>query len=382
MANCSRLSLLLLLAATAGAETRLSGSIIAVGIAHKVRTLQLQPEGQFSVIDQSTGEMKRLETGRRYKVEADGGTRIILGPFLFSGPVRLLPGKPGEHVLVGERKYLGNILFRPNKDDTVTAIDEVGLEEYLCGVLPKEMSPDWPLEALKAQAVVARTFALNNLGRFSKSGYDLSDGMLSQVYGGLEIESERVKQAVAETSGQVLRWQGKLMPTYFHASSGGRTADPTEVWSPRGSTPKPLRGVHDRYDKDSPHADWSAYFRNYDILEAMSRHGIQGAVISNVRYGQRTSSGRLKDVRLRIDGDWVRVSTTDLRLWLGAQELKSTMIHVVKRRKNGIEFFGSGYGHGVGLSQWGARVQAEKGRDYRQILEYYFPGASLGTHDG
>ncbi|MFH1724150.1 MAG: SpoIID/LytB domain-containing protein [Elusimicrobiota bacterium] len=368
-----------------------SEPIIAVGIAHRVPKITVRPEGRFSVIDETTGEMKRLERGRAYTVEADEGERLILGPFLFFGPTRLLPGRPEEYVLIGERKYRGNLVFRPNKDETITVIDELGLEEYLYGVLPTEMSPEWPLEALKAQAVVARTFALNNLGKYSSSGYDLTDDSRSQIYTGITIESVRVRRAVKETAGQVIYWRGKRLPVHFHSCCGGRTTDPASVWGPlrtadageRGAaeSPRPLRGVRDRYCQDTPHYGWTAYFRKDDMLRALQRGGHNVATLTAIKPGRRTSSGYLRYLRLKLDGAWRRVAANDLRMWLGPAELKSTRIRRVTRRRKGFEFAGRGYGHGVGLCQWGARVQAERGGGYRDILGFYFPGAEIGPRE-
>ncbi|MFH2204665.1 MAG: SpoIID/LytB domain-containing protein [Elusimicrobiota bacterium] len=359
--------------------TRITESIIAVGIVHRAANLLLRPIGNFSVIDQSTGELQKLKHGTQYLVEADESQRLIIGKHLFFGPTRLLPGQPGEHVLIENRKYRGNILLQPNKDATVTAIDEMGIEEYLLGVLPKEMNPEWPLEALKAQAVVARTFALNNLGKFSTSGYDLSDDSFSQIYSGLEVESERVQRAVRETAGQVLAWNGKRLEVYFHSTCGGHTIDPATAWGTELSSrpPKPLRGVRDRYCRYSPSYQWETHLASDDILRHLDRHGISAARLTDIRVGRERKHGHASALELKLDGKWKKLSTHRFRLWVNPAELKSTHIRAITRQRNGFLFKGRGYGHGVGLCQWGARVQAVKGRGYRKILEHYFPGASI-----
>lgn len=356
---------------------RISESIIAVGIAHRAPKLRIRAEGNFSVIDQTTGELRKLDRGREYTVEGETGKYVVLGPHLFQGPARLLPGDPGEYVLIEGRKYRGNILFKPNLDDTITAIDEMGIEEYLYGVLPKEMSPTWPMEALMAQAIVSRTFALNSLGRHSESGYDVSDGPLSQVYTGLEIESERIREAVRRTSGRVLHWKGARMLAYFHSCCGGRTRDPDSVWGGFESVPKPLKGVRDRACRDTPHYTWSVYFRNGLILKALAERGLPSGRLKAIKPGKRSSSGRLISLKMKVGRRWIRVKARDLRTWLGASKLKSTWIRRIVRGKRGFEFIGSGYGHGVGLCQWGARRMAESGDGHREILGHYFPGAKI-----
>jgi len=351
--------------------------IVAVGIARAVPSISVRPRGDFSVIDQATGEMRSLESGKSYRVEGDAGRQVVFGPHLFTGPLRLLPGKPGEFVEIGDRKFSGNLVFQSNPDRTVTVVDEIDIEDYLLGVLPKEMSPSWPLEALKAQAVVARTYALNNLGRYSEKGYDLRDDAISQMYSGVTETAPSVLRAVRETTGLTLSYAGKRLAAYFHSSCGGHTADPATVWGGAGPTPKPLRGVRDRYCRLSPHQSWTAYFRTDDILAALQTRGLNAATLAQIREGRRARSGYLADVNLKLDRAWRVVSANQLRMWLGATELKSALIAKIRRRSKGYEFRGHGYGHGVGLCQWGARAQAERGHDFETILAFYFPGAAL-----
>jgi len=350
--------------------------LIAVGIANRVPALTFTPRGSFRVIDQSTGEITRLQDGRAYKVEADSGGQLVLGPHLFSGPTRILPGSDGEFVLIGDSKYRGNLLFQPDPNGkTLTLIDEVGIEDYLYGVLPREMSPTWPIEALKAQAVVARTFALNNLGRYSAEGYDLTDDDKSQVYGGITIESERIAKAVKKTRGETLYYKGEPLQVYFHSSCGGRTASPEEIWGGDVKSPRPLRGVRERVCRYSPVYRWTAFFRTHDLLRAVQKYGWNVTRLTRVRVGERTRSGRARTFDMRVDRSWKPIASGRLRALLGASQLKSTMVDSIKARRGGFEFRGRGYGHGVGFCQWGARIMAERGASYRDILKKYFPGA-------
>ena len=367
-------------AQTPRAGGRITDSILQIGIARKARLITLSPQGRFSVIDQATGRTQTLESGQSYLVASDAQQRISLGSFVFSGATRLLPGGPEDTVLVAGKKYRGNFIFKPSEGGTVTVVDEVGIEDYLRGVLPHEMSPDWPLEALKAQAVVARTFALTNLGKYAGAGYDLSDDVGSQVYSGIAAPSKNVEAAVSETAGEVLQYQGSLLGVFFHSCCGGSTADPKDVWGRPAATPRPLRGVKDRYCRRSPHYQWSAYFANEDLLAALAAHGRDGARLNALRLGARSRGGLLKTFRLQLDGRRVDVRANDLRNWMGPSDIKSTQIWRVVERKRGYEFVGRGFGHGVGLCQWGARAQADAGRDYRKILSFYFPGAAIAHH--
>lgn len=376
-------AVLLALAAGAAADpgaARLADRLVAVALFPKTASVSFVPNGRFRAVDQSSGELKDLASGTEYKVEAevgkDGKARLLFGPHLFGGPARLLPGQPDEFVAIGERKYRGNLLFRPNADATVTVVDELGIEEYLFGVLPHEMSPDWPLEALKAQAVVSRTYALQRLGRGGDGAYDLTDDASSQVYTGITVESERVRSAVRATAGRILTYGGKALPSYFHSTCGGHTAGSADVWG--GAEPPPLKGVRDRWCRISPHYRWEAYFSSDDIRAALQKNGFPVVRLDDIREGTHGSAGWLSDLRVKTEKGWRRIPANKFRLWVGPRDLKSMRIDRVKRRKKGYEFSGRGYGHGVGMCQWGARAQAEDGKGYLDILGHYFPGASLG----
>lgn len=364
------------------AVDRVSDSIIQIGIARRVRRLRIRPEGRFLVIDQTNGEVQRLTSGREYLVEADESRRLTVGPFLFLGQTRLMAQGPGSHLTIEGTRYRGSLILRPNPDSTVTAVEELGIEEYLQGVLPTEMSPEWPLEALKAQAVVARTFAINNLGKFSSSGFDLSDDTESQLYSGGELDDERVRRAVRETAGQILSFKQKTLPAFFHSCCGGHTADPASVWGSSEKSPAPTRGVKDGNCRACPQYRWTAYFAESDILAALQkRRRTSGLRLGSARAGSRDVSGRLREIRFTVDGKTVSVRANDFRNWMGANTLKSTLIERVERRKKGYLFSGRGYGHGVGLCQWGARALAERRRGYREILMHYFPKAEIATRD-
>jgi len=359
---------------------RVSDSIIQVGLANRARSVVLRMEGSFHAVDLHNGERHPLKRGELYEFHSDKSGRIHFGDIPLSGAVRLLPDGHEDYVKLGDKRYRGNMLLKPGDGGTVTVVNELGLEEYLYGVLAKEMSPDWPLEALKAQAVVARTWALNNLGKYSELGYDLTDDVRSQIYSGLDAEAERAQQAVRATAGQVLSYKGKLLTVFFHACCGGHTAPAAAVWGGIG-TPKPLRGVKDKHCARSPHYKWSAYFANDDILGALNDHGLDFERLDALRPGKRDASGWLKDIRVRCGRKTRTVKANDLRTWLGPTELKSAQIWRIIRRKKGYEFVGRGYGHGVGLCQWGAYAQAEQGRSYRKILAHYFPGATIVKRD-
>ena len=357
------------------------GTVLYVGIVPRTARITLRPLGRFSILEDKNGKSHGLQSRQTYPVTAPRRSQIAFGPYVFRGSIRLIPKDAQDSMMVGARKYHGKLRIRPNGDGTFSVISELDLEEYLYGVVPAEMSPDWPLEALKAQAVVARTFAMKNLGKFRASGFDLSGDSRSQVYGDPDRASPRVIEAVRSTRGEVLSWRGEILPAYFHSCCGGHTAGIQAVWGGHGKPPKPLRGVSDRWCKPSRDYEWTAYFSSDDILAELARHGYSLTKLKSIRPGRRDSSGFLQTVRLKTDQGTIEMRASDFRDWVGNTEIKSTKIMRIAKKSRGYLFAGRGFGHGAGLCQWGAYFMSKKNKSYKKILAYYFPGAKLAKLD-
>lgn len=381
-------ALLLLAALTTAAPY--TDRTISIGIAVRARELTLKPEAEF--ILRHGGAVRQLLKGRKYSLEAgprgltlDGkplaaSVRAPSAPPASEGQEALLePAEPGNTIQVGSKLYRARLRVRADEDSTVTAVAETAMEDYLLGVVPYEMEPDWPLEALKAQAVVARTYAYYNLGKHRRAGFDLTSDTRSQMYGGLGKESELVRQAVRQTRGEVLGYKGELLQVYYHACCGGRTADAATVWG--GYAPPPLKGVKDPWCARSPYYQWTAYFPFPAFLAAVSTEKMLGTRVKAIKIAARDKSGQVKAFSVRAGAETLTVKAVDLRRRLGSTELRSTRVEKVRALKKGVEFTGRGSGHGVGLCQWGARLQADDGRSYEKILAFYFPGSALSVVD-
>jgi stage II sporulation protein D len=352
---------------------------VQVAIVRQASGVTLAAEGDVVVVAPSGRRRPLRWKGPIPLKPREGG--LILADMRVASETRLVPA-PGVRVRVGSDPHIGTLILRLDPGQTITVVEEIGLEDYLLGVLPHEMDPDWPLEALKAQAVVARSFAYSNLGRFKKEGFDLTADTRTQVYRGLTDVNENVRSAVRQTRGEVLGWHGQLLRTYFHACCGGHTENAAEVWGgdPK-STPKPLRGVEDKWCATAPPMHWTAYFAWQDLMEAFAEKENLPGPLKSLRIGRRDVAGYVTDFVARAGNRDVAVKAADVRLLLGAGELKSTRLVRLSVKKKGVEFIGAGSGHGVGLCQWGARRQAEKGRSYEKILGFYFPGADLSVVD-
>ena len=265
---------------------------------------------------------------------------------------------------------------------------DLPLEEYVTGVVAAEGSVEEELEALKALAVAARTYALKNLRRHANEGYDFCDTTHCQRYlqtvGG-ERNHARFKntfrRAVAETAGEtLLDTEGRVAEAFFHAACGGMTADMKTLWGVEA--PGHLGGVNDEYCAAAPHA-WVDVIPAAKLAKALRGDALSdvGARLESITVTGRDRSGRVEF--LLLEGEGRRA----LRGWdfkmivgraLGWNLLKSSRFDVVRSGSDFV-FRGSGFGHGLGLCQEGAHEMARRGLAYRRILEHYFPGAGVGA---
>ena len=371
----SRLALLLAIPlwAAAPAERR-----IQIGIFPRADEISLVPRGRYMIAD-ADGLKQALSPGQRVRLEpAQGG--MLLGAFRLPAQAKLQPQADDAAVEIDGKRYRGTLLLRLDPGgETVTVVEELGIEDYLLGVLPYEMDSDWPLEALKAQAVVARTFAYTQLGKYRKDGFDLTTDTRSQVYGGRGSENAAVRKAVEGTRGEVLGYKGEILSVYYHACCGGHTSSPASIWG--GTAPAPLRGVRDRYCVSSPLARWTSYVTFEQLAVSLQKRRVEGGPIKRLEIGARDAAGYVRTFVARVGGETLRVKAAELRAALGGDRLRSVRIAKIRRLKKGVEFVGGGSGHGVGLCQWGSRLQAQAGRRYEQILQFYFPGSTLSVVD-
>jgi stage II sporulation protein D len=276
----------------------------------------------------------------------------------------------GDGVIrIDGKRFQGRVEVVKTKRNRLLLINDMDLERYLVGLINHEISSAWPPEAVKAQAVAARTYAYFQKEKKMKELYDLESSVLDQVYGGIGLEDERAASAVRATAGEVLTYQGRIIKAVFHSCCGGRTENSEAVW---GEMLPYLRSVPDPYCTESPR-----YYWRYEISIAdMSRRLGLGA-ITKITLRNRTASGRVRELEFGFDSGQKRnYSGEELRKLLGYDNLKSTNFRV-ESTVDEIKFSGSGSGHGVGMCQWGAKGMADKGFNYRQILSHFYQGTRI-----
>jgi stage II sporulation protein D len=277
--------------------------------------------------------------------------------------------KEGLLALDGTR-YRGTFRVLAETDGKINVINHVGLEAYLYGVVPSEMSPRWDEDALKAQAVAARTYALYIKTKSTDKPFDLVATAASQVYRGYDAENPASSKAVNATRGEVMTYDGRLTIAYFHANSGGFTESAKNVWV--ADLPY-LQGTRDPYSDNIPNGAWDLSLSYQTVQERLNQYGLNIGAISRIRPVEISAAGRPLKVTVESSSGGTILKSNDFRLKIGAATLKSTLFRF-QERPGGVQISGKGSGHGVGMSQWGAYRMAEAGHKYREILQQYYKG--------
>ncbi|HBF39039.1 MAG TPA: hypothetical protein DDW50_17190 [Firmicutes bacterium] len=334
------------------------------------------------------------------------------------GPLLVIPGS--SSLVWNQHHYRGGFLISA-KNNHLILINFISLEDYLRGVVPREVMASWPLAALKAQAIAARTYAIASLGRHGSDNFDLCPTDHCQVYGGIDSEKASTDIAVTSTAGEIITYRGKVISAVYHSSSGGSTFDAANVWN--FSVPY-LKSAID-WDQNSPYNQWTRYLNWNELQGLVSHYYPLIGRLQRVSDIVSASDGQLLRITLQgdlgentINGDQFRAlaglpsvrvqigviygPAPFVNLWwspgspypeaLMADNAISGLVADVLtppwdlpdpwswlEDKEPIRMVlrGSGWGHGVGLSQWGARGMADAGYNESQILEHYYPGATI-----
>lgn len=300
---------------------------------------------------------------------------IILNGAPISGSEISIKPASGGFLTVNGTPYRGQVRISKGSKTGLDVLNILSLEAYLYGTVPKEMSPQWFPEALKAQAIAARTYALYQMSKSESRTFDVLATTASQVYGGMSAEAERTNRAVDDTKGLIMLYNGQLVLAYFHANSGGMTEDAARVWN--AEIPY-LKAVRDDYSLRAPGCAWKKTFALQEIRTALSRNGISVGPIDKITPELVSPTGRIMKIRITHGDNDSVMSGNDFRLKIAPTVIKSTYMELSQQDRE-IMFDGKGYGHGVGMSQWGAYMMAKEGLSFRDILRHYYQGVEIGT---
>lgn len=286
-------------------------------------------------------------------------------------PHRFYPNK--GYVYLNNRPYAGMIEIFDDASGLM-AVNELQLETYLAGILNNEISTKWPPDALKTQVVIARTYALNQKKKRVNEKYHLEGSVMGQVYSGVAAEDFAALKAVRDTTGEVLTYNGEPALTVYHSNAGGMTEASKDVWSADYPYLKP---VESPFDGSAPKYLWEHVVPAVLLKASLNSAGHDIGEPDEITVDSTTASGRVKSLIVRDGaGKKLRLTGEDLRKAAGYSNVRSTLF-AVSKDGGAFVFKGRGSGHGVGLSQWGAKGMAEKGYSYKDILRHYYPGTTL-----
>ncbi len=273
-------------------------------------------------------------------------------------------------LLIGYARYKGSIEVWQG-DESLYLVSEMPLEEYIEGVVASEISEAWEMEAIKAQAVVARTYALNMKSKNKGRKFHITSSVMHQSFkGNNSSENRRVAYAVKTTAGEILTYKGDLVEAYYHSTCGGTTEDPAEVFGKSYPYLTPVKSECSL----SPYQSWQRRIPLAEVENALGLKGITDLVVKS-----KTVTGRAKEIAV-VTSSNRPIEATELRKKLGWKKLPSTNF-TLKVEDGTAVFDGKGYGHGVGLCQWGALEMAKSGKTYTEILMRYFPGAAIELYE-
>ncbi len=347
---------------------------LRVGLASGRASLTITSAGGKATVQTESSKTITLTANTAAAIRWQAGAFLVGREKLRGDVLTIRPSGAGELALDG-RRYRGSLELR-HKGGGLTAVNVVPVDGYLRSVVPEEMPVDWPAEAIKAQSVAARSFALASRGRHAGEGYDLCTTTHCQLYTGTTAEKSASNAAIKATRGEVLTYGGKPIEALFHTDSGGMTENSEDVW---GSHVPYLRAAKDTPAKTMP---WTKAISRADLERKLAAKGhdigkVRSLVLSPLAIGRsakdRTASGRVKTMTVKGTKGTATLSGTTWRSLLG---LKSTLFDA-KLAKDMVTFTGYGSGHGLGISQWGAERMAAKGASYAEILHHYYTGTKM-----
>lgn len=413
------LILILVLICSAGYASMVEAELVEVGLAFNLEEIRIAGDGEFFLLDLGSPNRSLLPWPGDQVIVTPVGDGLYLNDLPASNGPLLLLANDAQLAWEG-RSYRGELLIC-NHNGKLNLINRLPLDDYLCGVVPKEIPAGWPRAALKAQAIAARTYTLANRQRHQADGFQLCATTHCQVYQGLGGEHPYTDQAVLETKGLVVTYQGKLISAVYHDSSGGYTKDASEVWNQSVPYLVPALG----WDSASPYHHWTQSFSWAELQEKIGKAYPEIGMLQQLWPAGFSDDGRIIKLTLQGDAGEIMISGEHFRHALGipSSNMKLGIVYgpeplvtlwwvrgqprpevtlleeeaVAEKAATlepdeeifdqwsklqdkvpiRLEIRGAGRGHGVGLSQWGAKGMAEAGYNEKQILEHFYPGATV-----
>jgi stage II sporulation protein D len=356
--------------------------VIRVGLANGAQVLSIQSADPFSI---------RLSSGKTFNSSGQvtvrvHGAGLLLNERAVAESRAWVEGSQGTYRVRVRMKAEQSVLSDSSREWVVRGpleiqsapsglalINWIDLEDYVAGVVSGEVGAKWPIEALKAQAVAARTYVLYKKVENQVQPFDVEASVQDQVYHGHSVREESVLQAVAATRGQVVTYDHRPIFAAYSSTAAGPTEDALYVWAL--DLPY-LKGVDCPFDEQAPRYDWRTSF-TFDYLEQQLRkEGYNVGRVATFTPYTFTPSGRVDRVRLLHSQGEIILRGQDLRRVVGYSKIFSTQFSIESFGPE-VVVVGHGAGHAVGMCQWGMREMAELGYDYQSIVRHYYPGTTL-----
>ncbi len=356
-------------------------------------------DGSFAIECLSAGQQEVYYSSQPVKIR---GGKMLVSVFNKNGApisermdeINIIPRGNNNRTRLGDKRYRGILRFLPN-GTAIRVINVVYMEDYLRGVVPPEIGPrqNEEIEAVKAQAVAARTYAMAHLKQYSGAPYDMKSSIMDQVYQGVTVENDLVNKAINGTEGVVIMHQDKMINAYYHSTCGGRTDDIEAVWD-RKEEPY-LKSV-----EDNAACSWSKYYSWREVFTEKQLRGrieqylasdrgrdLRISPITDIIILDRTPGGRIRTLQVRTATDlysfhkdrirWVIGRTSDPDLILPSDRFTADIVRDGSGGVASVTFNGQGYGHGVGMCQCGAIGHSREGWTYDRILKHYYTNVEL-----
>ena len=307
-------------------------SILRVGIFLNQTEINISGDGPFKIYNLKSNNLISEEHNKIVKLLLHDKGIEILKKGVYSGPIKIVPIGSTKIIVVfnGQKyHYRGNMEIDIDKEyGKLNVINIIGIEEYLYGVLKKEISPLWPTEALKAQAVAARTFAIFNMNKYIDKGYNICASTNSQAYGGVNHEDPLTNKAVDETRGVIIAYKGNPINAVYHSNSGGYTEDSENVW---GSFLPYLRSVESKFEEkvSPPHHTWTCSIDENDLTRKLQKEGYTVNSVVSIEPVNRSETGRISELAFIADNNKViNMKANNFRSLMGADLIRSTLFNI------------------------------------------------------
>lgn len=379
---------------------------VRVGLAVDTATVEIRSDGGLRIIDPaSRREVALVDPGSAATFTATAAGRLAYraGGVSRETAATVLSVEPRSRapLVIAGNPYRGTAVIRAGGAGRVTAINQVDMEEYLLGVVPREIGRvgEELLEAAKAQAVAARTYAIRYLGRREALGFDVFATVQDQVYGGMEAEHDPISRAVRETAGEIITYQGTPVEAFYHSTCAGQTAAIEEVWPTEAPRPYLVSVVDvdprtgEAFDRSSNRFEWTERWTADELTGILNRTladslapGVSDiGEIRDIRVLERTRSGRIARMLISTTSGDYHVGRDRIR-WvflrssgpiLNSSKFDVQLVRDARGSVSEIVATGGGWGHGIGMCQVGAMGRARAGQDYRTILRTYYTGADI-----